>query len=182
MLDPATDSRDPALLDPAFCAKLDQLRYNCAAREAEFVVDCTVRGPVVQARLWCQSRTTGEIAAAANKLVAAGAPKLAGLLLDSEALTGPCVTHALPGEGWHEFGTAADLFLEVNGVAVWNSPLYLTVLADEAQKLGLTAGALWQKPKTDVDHIQDSPYGSPLDVPGATWASIEQRMVELYGI
>jgi len=182
MLDPSTNSRDAALLDPDFAAKLDQLIYNCAAREAEFVVDCTVRGPVVQARLWCSSRTLLEIAAARDKLITSGAPKLAALLLDSYTGSAHCVTHALPGEGYHEYLTAADLFLEVNGAAVWSSPLYLSVLADEAQKLGLTAGALWQKPKTDLDHIQASAYGSPLDEPGASWASVEQRMVELYGL
>jgi hypothetical protein len=92
------------------------------------------------------------------------------------------VTHALPGEGWHEYLVAADCFLEVDGAAVWSSPLYLSVYAEEAVKLGLTAGALWLKPKTDLDHVQASPFGSPLDEPGATWESIEIRLAELYAL
>ena len=115
MLDPAIESRDPALLDPDFAAKLVQLLAACEARGAKFVVDATVRGPARQAQLWCQSRTLAEIAAARDKLTAFGAPKLASLLLEP-ASPGPCVTHALPGESWHEFALGIEsLHLQQSG-------------------------------------------------------------------
>jgi len=49
-------------------------------------------------------------------------------------------------------------------------------------KLGLTAGALWPKPKTDLDHVQASAFGSPLDEPGASWATIEARLATMYSL
>ncbi len=180
MFTPDLDSRDVAFLDPACGAKLQIVIAGCAARGVKIVPYFTVRGPIVQAKLWCQSRPVVEIAAKRSEMILGGAPMLAALLLDKYAACGRRVTNAPPGLSWHQWAKAADCFIEENGCAVWNSPLYKSVYAEEGVKAGLTAGADWPEPKTDSDHLQDSHFGSPLDVPGATWATIEAKMAELF--
>ncbi len=129
MFTPDLDTRDVAVLDSVFAGKLEAVIAGCAARGVKIVPYFTVRSPIVQAKLWCQSRPISEIAAKRAEMVAGGAPKLAALLLDKYTACGRRVTNAPPGLSWHQWAKAVDCFIEEKGCAIWNSSLYRSVYA-----------------------------------------------------
>ncbi len=179
--DPALDSRDVSLLVPEMGEKVEKLVAACALRNLQVVPFFTLRGPAIQGRLWCQSRSAAEISARKTLLIGAGAPTIASLIDPSMAYKGRWATNCLPGLSWHQWGEATDCMIVVGGKAVWSSSLYTTVYADEAKKLGLTAGALWAISKDPV-HVQLQSYPSPMMVGGTvtTWAQIEARMLATF--
>ncbi len=179
-IDAALDSRDMSLLVPEMEDKVRALVEACAGRNLRIVPFYTLRGPAVQGKLWCQSRSSAEIEARKSMLAAAGAPTMASLIDPAMAYKGRWATNCLPGLSWHQWGEAADCMIEVGGVAVWFSGLYTSVYADEANKAGLTAGALWAVSRDQV-HVQLRSAPSPLTVGGgSTWAEIEAKMLEKF--
>ncbi len=170
------DSRDLAVLEDSFAPLAVRLLTACAARGAKMTPFFTLRGPGVQAKLWCQSRSAEQIERQAEKLRAAGAPWLAGMLRRDFAAAGPPVTNALPGLSWHQWGEAIDCFpMGANGQAIWN-PKHASyrVYAGEAKKLGLEAGGFWKR-FPDAVHVQLRSAASPLAA-GFTWPQIEAAM------
>ncbi|MDX2270281.1 MAG: M15 family metallopeptidase [Bryobacter sp.] len=173
---PTLSSRDLSLLQPAFREKVELLLERCADQGAVLKPFFTVRGPAVQAKLWCQSRSPLQIQAQANALEAAGASWLASLLQVSFAHTGPKVTNALPGLSWHQWGEAIDCYVAgPQGQAIWNArhPGY-RLYAETAVELGLEAGGLWKR-FPDAVHVQWQAHGSPLRA-GLTWAEIDSTL------
>ena len=65
------------------------------------------------------------------------------------------VTHARPGQSYHQVGLSLDFFIEENGQAVWSTthPGYEAMVA-AAEAQGLVSGSRWPEPKTDFDHLQ----------------------------
>jgi peptidoglycan LD-endopeptidase CwlK len=175
-MDRNIDSRDLTLLVPAFGAKVTQLLSNCAAKGVVMKPFFTMRGPEVQAKLWCQSRTVAQVAAESARLTAEGAPWLAAMLKPELAARGAEVTKALPGSSWHQWGEAVDCFVQgSNGQAVWNAgDAGYRIYANEALALHLDAGFKWTRFK-DAPHVQLRKAGSPLSL-GMTWAQIETEM------
>jgi peptidoglycan LD-endopeptidase CwlK len=165
-------SRDLADLVPAMQPLIRQLVTNLAARGFTFVPYFTLRTPAEQAQLWRQSRTTQQVLAAVVQLKADGAPWLASVLQSSSPVTGRWATNALPGDGWHNWSEACDLYLEVDGQAVWGNGAGYEALAEEAQKLSLTSGRFWSQP--DIDHVQLRPQGAPRDL--FSWPEIDNMM------
>ena len=172
-------------LVPEFRGKVDQLVANCAARDVRMVPTDGVRTPWQQAVYWRQSRSVVEIRAAIDMLKNDGAPFLAAILDSIGPQSGEEVTKALPGNSWHQWGEAVDCFWEVDGAAEWSTTKKIggvngyVVYAEEAKKLGLTAGFNWKIFK-DPPHVQLRETTNP-KAAGNTWAQIDATMSARFG-
>jgi hypothetical protein len=167
-------------LVPEFRSPVSQLLQACAAQGVTMVPTESVRAPAQQARYWRQSRSIVEINNAINMLRQQGAPFLADVLLSVGTQNGDEVTKVLPGNSWHQWGEAIDCFWEVDGKAEWSTIKKVNgvngyqVYANEAKKLGLTAGLLWPRFK-DAPHVQLRSNDNPIAA-GLTWPAIDQAM------
>lgn len=177
------NSRDLALLIPEFRPKVDQLVAACAKRSVRMVPFCTLIGPAREAELFCQSRTWAEVQQVAARMRTQGAGILADLLRPDICWHGqgsrpPWKSNALPGQSAHVWGEAVDCFLaDRNGRPIWNSgnPGY-AVYAEEAERLGLTAGHRWQV--RDSVHVQLRRVG---ELPyGGNWREVERVLSERF--
>lgn len=159
-------------LDPEFRAKVEQLVSNCAAQGVEMRPYFGLRSPIIQAKLWRQSRATEEIEEEVKRLRAAGATFLAVCIELAGPQQGKPVTNAPPGLSWHQWGEAVDCVWIEQGNAVWAGVGY-DVYDAEAKKLGLTT-ITWER-----DHVQLRPQGAPSDV--FPLAEIDRVMKERFG-
>lgn len=177
-MDPYYTSKHLDSLKPEMSDKARALLDNCHQRGVTMQIDYTLRGPGVQAQLWCQSRVQKDIAAVADSLQSSGAPWLASLLKydPDPSKRGKWVTNALPGASWHQYGLAMDAYaIDAQGRIVWNGDdSRYRIYADEAVKLGLVAGANWSRGR-DCPHVQFPKESSPLSA-GMSWAQIEEQM------
>ena len=170
-----SELRDVALLEPGFRADLERLLEDLRGQGHDFRVSTSIRSPWQQARLWRQSRPRATVSDRVVMLRGAGAGYLADVL---EAVgpqpAGPPVTNALPGMSWHQWGEAADLFLVVDGAAVWDPtrPGYVA-LASTASRLGLVSGRSFGDPP----HVQ-ARMGNPRDLP---LREVAAEMLERFG-
>jgi hypothetical protein len=173
---PFEESRELAALSADFAPKAQALLQACALRGAIMRPFYTMRGPGVQAKLWCQSRTSEQIEKQIQALRSVGAAWIAGLLDVKWAKTGPAVTNALPGLSWHQWGEAIDCFvLGSDGKAIWDARhASYRIYAEEAKKLGLEAGGQWLR-FPDAVHVQMRLASSPLKA-GMSWAEIDAEM------
>lgn len=164
-------------LDPDFENRLEQLKRACASRGTKVVVYCTIRTPEEQAKLWRRSRTTKDISKEIHNLVEMGAIYLAQVLRDvGPQQTAPWATNALPGLSWHNWGLAADLYVDVDGAAIWDSGhAGYRIMAEEAKKLGLESGHFW--PKKDSVHVQAN---SDRILDKYSWAQVDEAMKHFY--
>ena len=137
----------------------------------------TIRNPWEQAKLWRQSRTSGQIKTAIADLKEKGAPFLAHVLDLVGPQYGRWATNALPGISWHQHGLAIDCFVLEDGKAIWNSKHkgYQTY-ARAAVEVGLVAGYYWQT--RDAVHVQKF-IGRVLD--RYKWPEVDKLMIQLYG-
>jgi len=176
------DTRDLSALTESFAPIVEALLEACEARGAKMMPFFTMRGPAIQAKLWCQSRTPQEILRQADLMRKAGAPWLASLMRPEFSSRGAHVTHALPGLSWHQWGEAVDCFVVgAKGEAIWNAGNKgYKVYAEEAAKLGLEAGLYWKRLK-DAVHVQQKQAGSPLSA-GKRWPDIDTEMILRYRV
>jgi hypothetical protein len=160
---------DLGALCPDFRLKVEELLRACKGLGIIMRPFCTVRDPFEQARLWRQSRTGEEISLKIKHLEKSGAGFLAHCLDSVGPQHGRLATNALPGLSWHQWGEAMDCFWVVDGMAVWSVQKKIGglngyyVYADEARKMGLTAGGNWKRFK-DRPHVQLSQHASPLRI------------------
>jgi hypothetical protein len=160
---------------------LDQAR----SRRIELDLGTTVRGPEQQAKLWCRSHSEDEVRKRRGILVP-GAPRLAPLLRDEYAALGPPMTTHMPGLSWHQWGEAADVYVLVGGVAVWDGSLMKTV-ASIAQDVGLTHSAWVDRcePRRRQWHVQlrkhDNPFISQAKE-SWDWPAIDEEMARRFDI
>lgn len=167
------------ILDPQFKATVQQLLANCQGRHITMQPYEGLRTPIDQAIYWRQSRTAAQAQQKIQELRAAGANFLAHCIESVNPPQRPHVTDAIPGLSWHQWGEAVDCFWEVNGGAEWSTSKLIgglngySVYAEEAAKLGLTAGLLWPSFQ-DAPHVQLRSAASPLDV--MTLVQIDQLM------
>lgn len=172
---------DLDLLVPDFGKACRELIKNCQARGIEMRPNEALRSPWTQAKYWRQSRSIQEIGAMIAKLKAAGAPFIAQIIDNIGPQHGDPVTNALPGSSWHQWGEALDCFWVVDGKAEWSTTKKVNGLngyrtyAEEAAKLGLTAGGLWTSIK-DWPHVQKRAAANPLSGGGLTWPKIDAEM------
>lgn len=126
----------------------------------------TLRTPSEQAKLWRMTRGKSEIGNKIDELYDAGALYIANCLdgvgkqFPGPGITGH-VTHAVPGESWHNWGEAMDVYLKINGRVEWDgSHEGYAAYGTAAETLGLTWGGMWDVPN-DPGHVQHPPM-SPL--------------------
>ena len=75
------------------------------------------------------------------------------------------VTHARPGESYHNYGLAIDFVPMQDGQPIWDrtNPVYAKTI-EVAESYGLVSGSHWPEPKTDYPHLQltgNFPEGAP---------------------
>ena len=100
----------------------------------------------------------------AGALYIANVIEAVGMQFPGPGITGH-VTNAVPGESWHNWGEAMDVYVKEDGNVIWDGghegyAIYGTC----AEELGLTWGGMWNVPN-DPGHIQAPPM-SPVDYMG----------------
>lgn len=146
-------------LTKEFRPKAEALIKACEQRGIEMRPYFTLRDPFEQGRLWRQSRSREEIRVQVRNFRDGGADFLADCIESVGPQHGPEVTKTPPGYSWHQWGEALDCMWVVNGKAEWSTQKLVgglngyRVYADEAEKLGLTAGGHWKNFK-DWPHTQ----------------------------
>ncbi|HEU5292937.1 MAG TPA: M15 family metallopeptidase [Cyclobacteriaceae bacterium] len=152
-----------------FNDKVEGLLKNCLARGIEMRPTEGLRNPVVQAKYWKQSRLQSEIDSKINELLDLNCSFLATVIRISDYSKGPKITNAIPGNSWHQWGEALDCGWVVDGKFLWslshkiNGLNGFEVYAEEAVKLNLEPGLLWQSIK-DGPHVQLRDISSPAQV------------------
>jgi peptidoglycan L-alanyl-D-glutamate endopeptidase CwlK len=149
---------DFSLIDPTFSALLQQLIGNMNVLGHEVKPYYGLRTLTSQAKLYRQSRSTADILAIINQLNDQDCNYIADILISvGQQPTKPWATNALPGESYHMWGLAADMFVDGDQMGGY----VYDILASEALKLGLTPGRNFTHP--DSGHIQlgatSLPYG-----------------------
>lgn len=170
-------------LTPEFHTKVTQLLANCDKLGYHLVPTYAIRTPLEQGVLWRQSRSAAEINYEIQSLQHNGCDYLANCIIKAGPHSGPHVTNAIPGLGYHQWGTAIDCVWMVNGKEEWSETRIYNghngymVYAAEAKKLGLNPGAYWVSIK-DFPHVQLSPYASPLA--DHTLKQVNDKMAKLF--
>ena len=170
--------------DPSFSRKLAELIEACGEVGLPLKVGCALRTPDAQAQLWCRSRSNEEVEIR-RRVLEPLAPRIASLLKDEYAGLGPEVTTHLPGDSWHQWGEAADVYVLVGSVAVWDGST-VKHIAEAAEEVGLCHSFTYKKswlPKRRQWHVQLRNTESPLRTTGLapTWSLIEREMVARFG-
>jgi hypothetical protein len=172
----------PSDLVPSFAAKLSTLIGMMADRGYEFRLAQGVRTPDTQARYYCSwaGHPPEHIDSVVADLRSKGADYIAGLMEGhrDEPRHSAWLTNALPGEGWHQWGLAADCYYYRDGKLVSDGkhPVYKE-WADAARSIGLTAGFYFSTP--DAGHVQLPAQGGATDL--YTWQQIDAHMAEMFG-
>jgi peptidoglycan LD-endopeptidase CwlK len=164
--------------------KVSRLLTRCVARGIQMRPNCGLRNPFDQARLWRQSRSIEEIMSKINELESQGAPFLADCIRRVGPQHGAYATGTPPGFSWHQWGEALDCFWVVNGAAEWSTQRKVNglngyhVYAEEAEKIGLTAGGHWSNFE-DWPHIQLRQADNAASV--LSLQEIDAEMLKRYG-
>jgi len=132
----------------------------------EIAIYCTLRTCEEQAIYYRKSRTRAQINAKMQSLTDRGFPELAAIIEEvgpqgEAGDLGKHVTHAGPGESFHQYGEALDAVPVVNGATVWDAPHLWEQYGTCAKLLGVTWGGDWG---WDQPHIQMRPQKNPLNV------------------
>lgn len=177
------ESRGLENLNPKFVERLLGLTEACESIGFDLKVGCTLRTPDAQAQLWCRSRSNQEVSIRRQTLGSL-APRLASLLKDEYCGLGPEVTNHLPGESWHQWGEAADVYVLVGTVAAWDGSTVKHV-AEAAKEVGLFHSYEYKGywlPKRRNWHVQFRNTETPLRTTGfaPTWRLIEEEMVSRF--
>lgn len=97
----------------------------------------------------------------------------ATLYAQGRTAPGKIVTHAKPGQSFHEYGLAFDVFPVINGQPCWDisNPAWAEIIS-AGEALGLFSGSCWLGAEKDNPHFQlTGPYAeSPDDYLKATFA------------
>jgi len=180
-MDPETETRSLELLDPKFAARLGALLASCRERGIDLRVSTTLRGPEAQGRMWCRSRSEEEVALR-RSVIAAAAPTMASYLREEWCGFGPQLTSNLPGQSWHQYGEAADVFAVVGGKALWEGSLMkrISALVAEAGIFTPATSLAWRRSLANRWHVQLRREETPLMVRGFcdSWVDVDRMMVE----
>jgi peptidoglycan L-alanyl-D-glutamate endopeptidase CwlK len=153
-------------LKPEFKEKCKSLISMCLEQGVMMVPYQGYRSLEQQAKIYREGRRTKNINDAINQLRAKGAPNLANVLAKTPPQMSKTVkTNALPGLSWHNWGLALDCYVAKDNDAntpdwdINNPDTYrkYMIYAEEAVKLGLTAGAYFNskgKLQADYPHVQ----------------------------
>lgn len=152
-------------LDPTFRVKAHEVQRICIAEGTTIHFYCALRTCEAQAKLFRQSRTIAESNQRAQSLRDKGYPFLANVLMDVGPQAGELgrhVTHAAPGESWHQYGMAVDGVPIHLGKAIWNAedPAW-QIYGAAARHVGATWAGDWTSFR-EMPHIQLYPASSPI--------------------
>ncbi len=155
-------------LKPEFRVMMEKLISNCSDRGITMRLIQGLRSPAEQAKLWRQSRSwEKEIKPKINHLRSSGLMFIPECLITVGPQNGPPVTNALPGLSWHQWGESGDCVWIDNDKVNWSTTQLINgtngykIYAEEARKLGLTAGGYWRD-FPDWPHVQLRADASPL--------------------
>lgn len=170
---PLYDSRSLQDLDPQVRNQVQTLISNLQTKHGyTFGPICTLRGPMVQAQLYAQSRTKEMCEADMLKagLTEAVAPWLVSLVRKADKLANKPrghATYALPGKSFHHYGWAADLaYYPRPGIIDWDFKPAWAAMRNEATLTGLRVLDF------ETAHVQAN---APAKIP-YTWAEIEKLL------
>ncbi len=154
-------SRNIDDLRRAFRPKARQLIQDTRSSGFEVVPYFTLRTPLEQAKLWRMTRGKSEIGRKMQYLYDEGALYIANCLeavgkcYPGPGITGH-VTRAVPGESWHNWGEAMDVYLKIDDAIEWDGDHEgYAAYGTNAEDLGLTWGGMWNDP--DPGHVQGPP-------------------------
>ena len=135
-------SRDINDLSPGFRAQIEIMLSEAEFIGFDLLIYCTHRSLEAQARLYRNGRTLGQIQAKADQLTQQfNRQDLAMLLMDVGPQHGKKIlTHAAPGQSYHNYGLAVDAVPLREGKPVWT-------IKDEADK------ALWVELGKLASHV-----------------------------
>lgn len=165
---------------PEFQEKVEQLIIRARRDNLDLRVGTGVRGPWAQGVLWSQARSLDEVQRRRKVLTSAGAPTMASYLRDESAGLGPQSPASLPGQSWHQWGEAADVYVIVGGLSVWAGSI--------AEKVHVLCKELKIVHAMDFPrnrrrwHIQLREVENPLLIRGFCdgWADVEAAMAEKF--
>jgi peptidoglycan L-alanyl-D-glutamate endopeptidase CwlK len=148
-----------------FRTKVDTALGQLAAEGLVFRPYFTLRDPVVQAKLWRQSRSAAVVAQQIQQLRDQGCDFIVACFAKAGPASGPWATNALPGQSWHQYGEAVDCFLQdATGHPLWESPKY-----GRFGQVGDANGMWWGGHFGDNDHWQNRRQEPP-----AVFGSLKQ--------
>lgn len=176
--------QDKRNLVPEFSSRVDHLIASARKIGVELRLGTGLRHPQFQADMWCSSRTVHVIQRRIDLLTKAGAPTLASMLSTHLAGSVPYeTTEHLPGQSWHQWGMAADLYFVAGNTAQWTGPLFrmISSLINAADLIHYTNHeTLFGKPH----HVQLNRHVSAFDsrqfLEG--WADAESRLLRAFRI
>jgi len=148
-------SRNIIDLQPILREDAIKVIEGCRAQKINLIVYCTYRSLDDQARAYRCSRRTAEIEAKITEYNTAGYYVLANALRrvgPQPGVNGLHITHAGPGESFHQYGEAFDAVPVINGKAVWDNPTIYGIYGEICRDVGLEWGGDWQF--KDLPHAQ----------------------------
>jgi hypothetical protein len=164
-IDSAQNFRELKYLTDNFRPLVEKVIKNCAKRGVKLVPYSTLRGPMYQARQYVKGRSKILLNSVIENLKLLKCENIYKPL-EAAQLELPknnkfsIVTHSLPGESWHQYGEAVDMYVDKNGKDDWNNTAAYRIYQEEAEKLGLTSGGSFKRLKEPV-HCQLSPASKP---------------------
>ena len=190
-LESTDSSSDLGMLYPHFQERVTQLLFDLnkghiqdpLTEDVHYRAAITTRGPLWQARAFARGRTKTELVSEGQRIGQLGSPLLGKMLMDITPVVGKRITNAPPGDSWHQWGLAVDIY-----PLVWIDPAgdktrknrkvdpglanYYN-LGEMAAGMGLISGGGWKSP--DWPHVQFLEQTAPSRL--YSWREIEQRMV-----
>lgn len=155
------------LLTPQLRTLIPSLQQLCANAGWPLLIYCGGRTAREQAILYRRSRTMAEIERKADQLRGKGYSALAELLLNvgpQQGTLGKHVTHAGPGESWHQYGEAIDAVPMLHGKPQWDADCEgWEVYGDACDRFHLSWAGYWTSFK-EYPHAQVRPGGNPLNI------------------
>ncbi len=181
-MDPSIESKDPKLLSDELQSKLAELQRILNSEQHDMRIGAGLRGPLAQAWLWCRSRSEENVKRWVDTLNNAGAQRIAALLRPEFAGLGPPCTDNLPGQSWHQWGEAVDVYFSFGGVTFWEGTIAKRC-ARVAGQLGLVHSDSLL-PRRRHWHLQLRKEVVPLLCRGFvdSWSQVEEEMVRRFDI
>jgi len=157
-------SRNVNDLTDATLAKVVLVIEYCKSKEVNILIYSTLRTLEEQARIYRRGRSYSDIKVKMKKLTDRGFKPLAEVIES----VGPqykkgIITHAAPGESYHNYGRAFDAVPVVDSKAMWNDDELYAVYGEAVRNAGLTWGGDWTK-FLDKPHAQLGLGGNPLKI------------------
>jgi peptidoglycan LD-endopeptidase CwlK len=113
------------------------------------------------------------------------APRIAELLKSEYAGLSYPGSYHLPGQSWHQWGEALDVYAVVGGKAIWEGSA-ARLIAEICKEVGLYHSyneKVWE-PKSRHWHVQLRKKETPMLIRGLadSWSEVEQEMLKRFEV